>query len=342
VAGLRAQLAAHAAALGFEAEAVPVRAAGSTLWALPAFGVALLAAALPQLAFLPDPSAPPLAALAALLGVVGSGAGLAAAIGAGLPPFRWDLRDDATLVLRRPSASPRRWVVAHLDSKGQGHSMAGRLVAVWAIVVALLASLGAGVGRAVAGPLPVSAAALVAGLLATAGALCLRGRPMRGSPGARDNASGVVALLGALPALPPGTGAIVTAAEELGLVGARMLARARPALVRGAEVVNLDTLDDAGPAWLVHHDAAGAALAARLAPALSRALGMPVRSRRLPAGILVDSQPLAAAGAAAVTLARLDWRTLARIHTHRDSPEGFALATARAVGEALPAALTRP
>lgn len=319
-----------------------MRAAGSTLWALPAFGAALLAAAWPQLTFLQDPSAPPLAALAALVGVVGAGAGLAIAIGVGLPPFRWDLRDDATLVLRRPVAPPRRWIVAHLDSKGQGHSMAGRLVAVWAIVVALVSSLGAGAGRAVAGPLPAWAAASVAVLLMVAGALALRGRPGRESPGARDNASGVVALLAALPALPADTGALVTAAEELGLVGARMLARARPELVRGTEVVNLDTLDDAGPVWLVHHDAAGAALASRLAPRLAGALGLPVRLRRLPAGILVDSLPLAAAGAAAVTVARLDWRTLCRIHTHRDAPDGFALATARSVGEALPAALTRP
>ena len=57
--------------------------------------------------------------------------------------------------------------------------------------------------------------------------------------------------------------------------------------------------------------------------------------RRLPLGILVDSLPFARAGAQAVTVSRLDWADLGRLHTARDSAEDLGLATATAVGEAL-------
>jgi hypothetical protein len=49
----------------------------------------------------------------------------------------------------------------------------------------------------------------------------------------------------------------------------------------------------------------------------------------------VDSWPLARAGASAVTVARLDWRTLRLIHTPRDTMDGLSLETARAVGAAV-------
>jgi len=98
--------------------------------------------------------------------------------------------------------------------------------------------------------------------------------------------------------------------------------------------VNLDTLDDTGVLAVVSHDGGGAALAERVAAALG-VLGIPVRSRRLPLGILVDSLPLARAGAQAVTVARLDWSTLRRLHTARDTADGLAFATAERVGRAL-------
>jgi hypothetical protein len=52
-------------------------------------------------------------------------------------------------------------------------------------------------------------------------------------------------------------------------------------------------------------------------------------------GILVDGIPLARAGARAVTIGRLTWGTLRRIHTPRDHAEGFAFDTAARVGAAL-------
>jgi hypothetical protein len=52
-------------------------------------------------------------------------------------------------------------------------------------------------------------------------------------------------------------------------------------------------------------------------------------------GILVDSLPLAQAGARAVTVGRLTRRTLRLIHTPADRPEGLSLELAEAVGRAL-------
>jgi hypothetical protein len=60
-----------------------------------------------------------------------------------------------------------------------------------------------------------------------------------------------------------------------------------------------------------------------------------VHRRRLPAGILVDSLPLARAGARAITIGRLTWRTLRLIHTPADRPDGLSLELAEAVGRAL-------
>jgi hypothetical protein len=54
--------------------------------------------------------------------------------------------------------------------------------------------------------------------------------------------------------------------------------------------------------------------------------------RRLPLGVLVDSLPFSRRGAAAVTLSRLDWSDLRRIHTPADVGEGLELVTAEATG----------
>jgi hypothetical protein len=100
------------------------------------------------------------------------------------------------------------------------------------------------------------------------------------------------------------------------------------------EFVNLDTIDQEGMLYLVSHDARGELLARRLQPVLAP-LSIPVRQRRLPLGIFVDSAPLARAGASAMTVGRLTWRTLRRIHTVRDTPEDLSLITAVEIGRAL-------
>jgi hypothetical protein len=70
-----------------------------------------------------------------------------------------------------------------------------------------------------------------------------------------------------------------------------------------------------------------------------RALELPCTARRLPAGIMVDSLPLAPASARAVTLARLDWGTLRRVHTPDDSTDGFGFETAGRLGRLLARAI---
>jgi len=99
-------------------------------------------------------------------------------------------------------------------------------------------------------------------------------------------------------------------------------------------VVNLDTIDQEGRLYLVSHDARGRRLAVAEAGKLI-SVGPPLRVRRLPLGILVDSLPFARAGVPAVTIGRLTWDTLRRIHTPGDTREGLSLATAKRVGQAL-------
>jgi Zn-dependent M28 family amino/carboxypeptidase len=223
--------------------------------------------------------------------------------------------------------------------------MAGRLVAVWLLLAAMLGLLilaGMRAWTAAAIPTPVVVAAAV--LTLVAGALASRGRLRGASPGARDNATGLLAaLVAAEAATDPAVGILVTGAEEFGLVGARAFARTGPG-ARDLEVVNFDTLTDRGDLYLVVHDRKGEELARRLAASLS-GTGPRVVIRRLPPGILTDSLPLANAGARAVTISRLDWSVLRLIHTPRDTAAGLdpgaAELAGRVVGK-LPAGIDQP
>jgi hypothetical protein len=304
----------------------------SSLLAFPLFGAALGLLALLLFPLLTGGGIPPWGALA----LWASGLAAAGVLSAGVG-FGWlalgESREDANLVARRGDAPVRRWLLAHLDSKAQGQSMAGRLVAVWVVVAAVLMLTVLAAGR-LAGPVPLPLAAAGAALAVAAGALAGRGRLRGGSRGARDNGSGVAALLAAAADAGPETGILVTGAEEFGLVGARVFAQLEGQRLAGVEVVNFDTLDQEGDLYLVAHDRRGRELARACATRLE-GLGAAVRPRKLPAGILVDSLPLARAGAAAITVGRLTWGTLRLIHTSRDVPEGLSLELAERAGRAL-------
>lgn len=321
--------------LGFAVEIQPFRCTAAALVPLPLVGAGLgwLALVLAPLLVLSTP--PPWLALALWLGGAASLALLATGAAAGHGPAAWAgaPRDDANLIATR-SPAVHRWIVAHLDTKAQGHSMAGRLIAVWLLVCAAIALTVLAVAR-LAGPISVAATATGAGLAVVAGTLASRGRLRGATQGARDNGSGVLAALAAAEATrDPGVGILITGAEELGLVGSRRFVRDRATALAGAEIVNLDTIDDRGLLWVVSHDARGDVLAEREAARLG-GLGISVRRRRLPLGILTDSLALARAGASAVTIARLDWSTLRRIHTPADTPDGLALEAAERVGRAV-------
>jgi Zn-dependent M28 family amino/carboxypeptidase len=223
-------------------------------------------------------------------------------------------------------------VVAHLDSKAQGHSMAGRLVAVWVTGLALLGLFALALFR-LSGPISPALAGPAIVLALAAGFLAGRGRLQGRSHGARDNGTGVVAALAAAAVADERTGILITGAEEFGLVGARVFAQ-HWEMGSVTEFVNVDTVDQEGTLYLVSHDAAGERLAQALEPTLD-GLGLPIRRRRLPLGIFVDSAPLSRIGPA-VTIGRLTWRTLRCIHTAADTSEGLSFRTAEQVGQALP------
>lgn len=331
----RELVAAHLEALGYRVELQRFAFAPSSLNGFPVFGAGLGALGLLQLPLLTGAGLPGWAALPVLLAGLTALVVVAFGIGAGWLPLG-TTRDDANLIATRGDAPVRRWIVAHLDTKAQAQSMAGRLVAVWVIAAAAAVLLGLAAGR-LAGPLPLPLAAGAAGLAVLAGALAGRGRLHGESQGARDNGTGVAGALAAAEALTdPATGILITGAEEFGLVGARVFVRECRDRLRGAVVVNLDTIDQEGELALVSHDGRGAALALNEAPRL-HAAGLRARLRRLPVGILTDSVPFARAGVPAVTVGRLTWRTLRTIHTPRDTPEDLSLEMATKVGRALAA-----
>lgn len=330
----RGMVAAHLASLGYTVSRQQFRFHPTALLGFPILGAGAGAAALLALPLLVLPAVPGWGALAVWLLILAASACLAGGVAAGWLTFG-EAREDANLVAVRGGGTPRRWIVAHLDTKAQAQSMAGRLVAVWILLAAIAAGGGLGLAR-LWGPVPLWTAGLGAALAIVAGALAGRGRLRGSSQGARDNGSGIVAALAFAEATrDDDTGVLITGAEEFGLVGARMYARIRGSLA-GASVINLDTIDSEGTLFVVSHDSAGAAAAAPIAARL-RPLGLPVRTRRLPLGILVDSLPLARAGAAAVTIGRLTWRTLRVIHTPADAPETLSLEVAERVGRALAA-----
>lgn len=331
----RALVAARLESLGYQVELQPFRCTAAALVPLWLTGLGLGWLALILAPLLALPAVPPWLALTLWAGGVLSLALAAAGAAAGQGPSAWAgrIREDANLIATR-SPDVRRWIVAHLDTKAQGHSMAGRLVALWVMLFAVLLLTALVVVR-LDGPLPAWAAAGAAALGVGAGALGAGGRLRGSTTGARDNGSGVVAALTAAERMQdPSVGLVFTGAEELGLVGARLLARTRPELLTGTVVVNLDTLDDRGPLWIVHHDERGRALADREAARLA-GLGLEIRRRRLPLGILTDSLAFARAGVPAITIARLDWGTLRLLHTPRDRSDTFSLATAERVGAAI-------
>lgn len=332
----RELIAAHLTALGYQVTTQRFSFLPSALMGLPLFGAGLGGLALVLAPLLVWPHLPPWGALLVWFGGLGTIAALSLGVGLGWVALPGGRREDANLIATRSDLPVRRWLVAHLDTKAQAHSMAGRLVAVWLVglAVAVLTALAAARLWA-AVPYGIGAAGIALGL--AAGTLAGRGRLRGSSVGARDNGSGVVAALTAAEhATGPDTGILITGAEEFGMVGARLFAQLEPDRVRGSTVINFDTLDDEGALYLVSHDGRGHGLASSEAIHLA-GQGPPVKLRRLPPGILVDSLPLARAGAVAITVGRLTWRTLRLIHTPRDTVDGFAFRTAQEVGRALAA-----
>jgi peptidase M28-like protein len=236
--------------------------------------------------------------------------------------------EGVTLIAVRPRTRVTTWLAAHYDSKGQPLSMALRLVWVAATALAMLGTAGALLSAGPFLPWSLATLAFLAGFLAL-------NRATDGSPGAVDNASGVLTVLATLDALPTdaSVGALLLDAEELGLVGARALVRERAHLLRGTTVINFDGIDDRGsPIAFVHRPGP-------MVGTLALALG--ARSwRRLP--VVVDGIALAGAASQCVTIMKGNWGTTRVVHTSRDTPDRLTLDGVHAVAQATAAVLSAP
>ncbi len=243
---------------------------------------------------------------------------------------RWG--QGVNLVGVRPRARVAVWVAAHYDSKGQGTSMAGRLLAV------LLAGLGiVGLGLLGANRLFGSHGSVLAWLLAAAlafigGLGVARGGFNDDSPGAVDNASGLATVLAVLDTLPRDSpvGVIFPDAEEFGLFGAKALVRERANLFEGTAVLNFDGIDDRGsPIAFVHRSGP-------TVDGIVNRLGAR-RVRWLP--VLVDGLAFAKGARECVTFMRGDWGTARVVHTPRDTVDRLTLAGSREMAVAVAAVL---
>ena len=231
--------------------------------------------------------------------------------------FRARAADAVTLIGVRPRTRITTWLVAHSDGKGQPLSMLARL------------------GAATLVPAGVLGAVLVPWLAAVAAAgivLLALNRISDRSPGAVDNATGLLTVLAILDQLPANApiGVIFTDAEELGLLGARALVRERPQLLAGTTVINFDGIDDRGSVRVLSHRAGPLGLA------VARALGTRPRGF-FP--VIVDGRVLARPAGECFTIVKGNWHTAAVVHRPSDTADRLTLEGVRQVAGAVAEAL---
>ena len=215
---------------------------------------------------------------------------------------------------------PAVWLVAHLDTKSQPIPTAVRAAAIVATGIVLVVALVVAVMQA-------SGADVAAWWIwiTIAGAVVVI--PIEASivgdhsPGALDNASGVATVLEAITLLDAdpragargGVGVLLTSAEELGLAGARAVARRHPRAI----AINCDGVDDRGTLICMRSGGRGGRSVAAL-EAAAKELGIALAVRGLIPGLLVDAVALHDAGWDAATLSRGSWSSLARVHRPHD------------------------
>jgi hypothetical protein len=306
--------------LGYEAERFPfsfsswpgrygLSVAGGLLAVAGAAGAALILAGLPG------------AALSALvLGMAGALAPLLL-LGPALDRLPYGRIQTRNHLFRRPGSRPAWVLMAHRDTKSQRIPTLIRSAAIGAAAVAWIVLVV--LGLVWYGGDPFRSTTLTAGagiLLFLAGAVLALSWSADRSPGALDNATGLAALLEVAEDNHTGDVAfLITDGEELGLAGARAVARLLPP-VQG--VINVDGLDDHGTFYVAEgygwrRQGSAPQLAAALLTA-GAALDLPVSRRPLPRTTPVDHLPIAEAGVPAVTLLRGDWRSLLRVHRPAD------------------------
>ncbi len=246
----------------------------------------------------------------------------------GTPPVVRGINLIASRPSARPPGHPSIWLAAHYDSKGQPISMATRIVGAAALALGAVGTLIALVGGWT--PIPPVAILAVGALILAANRVTDR------SSGALDNATGLLAILAILDALPRGSdvGVLFLDAEEYGLVGARALVADRAGLLQGTAVINFDSLDDRGGsiAFLHRPGPIGRAVAAELGA---------FRGRWLP--VIVDGIALGRGPVReCVSIMKGNWGTARVVHTPRDRVERLMLEGVRHVAQGVARALASP
>jgi len=223
----------------------------------------------------------------------------------------------SSINLTATRGTPSMWLVAHLDSKSQPIPILARVLGVVGVLVTLVlavavAALQAG-GRNVTWLWPwITAIGVLCSLPVAASVVGER------SHGALDDASGVATVLIVAQTLPSHApvGVVLTSAEELGLAGARAWVRARAA----GRAINVDGVDDAGDVRATWTNRRPRELLDALLASAAGA-GTAVRVGRLVPGALLDAVAFADGNWEIVTVSRGTLRTVARIHTSRDTLE---------------------
>lgn len=242
--------------------------------------------------------------------------------GRAIERLKWGRVDGMNLFASTGAGRPRFIVMAHRDSKSQPVPLGFRGPAIVVALVIWLLLLLAALFHTVR-PLPSGIILLLGTLGVSAGAVLIFCWVDNRSPGALDNASGVVAALG-IAARERAAGDVaflITDAEELGLAGARAAARVLPPVIG---VINLDGLDDEGAFYVLErfgalrkHGVAPHLAAALLEEAAAR--GEAIERRDLPFGIPVDHIPIVRGGIPALTLMRGTLGSLRRVHLPADN-----------------------
>lgn len=227
------------------------------------------------------------------------------------------------LYAARPGSTPRYVFMAHLDSKSQPVPLAFRGPAIilailtWIafVVYALLALLDEVWLRG-------DITTVLAVLAGAAGLLLVFCWVGNSSPGALDNASGLATILTLAEAERDrdDVAFLITDAEELGLVGARAIARKLNPVFG---VINVDGIDDHGSFYILEKFGLPARhIAPHLVASLLQSadeMELPAQRRNVPFGLMLDHLPMARADLPAVTLMRGSFASLRRVHQSADN-----------------------
>jgi Peptidase family M28 len=259
--------------------------------------------------------APRAASIVFVAGLLALGVFTRRMLGDGVLDLPWMRARGENLVARRGAASPRVWLVAHLDTKSQPIPSKTRMLGVLLLVAALGLTMLALALTLVADWPRTTPWLLCIVLGVVGGGIVVASVVGNESPGAVDNGSGVAAVLSAAARLDESVavGVLLPSAEELGLAGARAWVRACGA--ERAFVLNCDGVDDQGELTIMYTRG----LPVPIVDAVRDSAAGDVRVRRMPPGLLLDSVAFADAGWSAVTVSHGSMRTLGRVHTPADS-----------------------